>query len=165
VPFGRFPGRAHQELLAKYTWELAAALQRPPRAADQPRPAAARRRGRPSPATAALPGAVQSVLTGTIEPNAALKLSTFGLSEFFDTDIGGYGGDAYPKGSKLLNCRARAEEKYHARIDVAATVLPGRPPTETPRRPGIAGVALHRPWPAAGPPRATLSAGRRRMWS
>lgn len=113
--------QAHQELLAKYTWELAAAF--------SARSDLLTSHGRLLPgaaaavaATAALPGAVQSVLTGTIEPNAALKLATFGLSEFFDTDIGGYGGDAYPKGSKLLNCRARAEEKYHAQIDVAATV-------------------------------------------
>jgi phosphoglycolate phosphatase len=120
VPSGESQ-HAGQELLAKYTWELGAAF-------------SARRelltsRGRLLPgaaaaaaATADLPGVVQSVLTGTIKPNAAQKLAAFGLSGLFDTDIGGYGGEAYPKGSQLLNCRARAEDKYHARIGVAATV-------------------------------------------
>jgi phosphoglycolate phosphatase len=112
---------AGQELLAKYTWELAEAF-------------GARRdlltsNGRLLPgaaeaaqATAALPGVVQSVLTGTIRPNAVLKLEAFGLAPLFDLEIGGYGADAYPKGSQLLSCRTQAEEKYHARIAVEATV-------------------------------------------
>jgi len=120
VPSGESQ-QADQELLAKYTWELATAF--------SARGALLTSQGRLLPgaeaavaATAAMPGVVQSVLTGTIKPNAEQKLAAFGLSEFFDLEIGGYGGDAYPKGSKLLNCRARAEEKYHAQIGVAATV-------------------------------------------
>jgi phosphoglycolate phosphatase len=113
--------QAGQELLAKYTWELAEAF-------------GARRgllteQGRLLPgataavrATAALPGVIQSVLTGTIRPNAMEKLAVFGLSDYFDTDIGGYGADAYPKGSQLLSCRTQAEEKYHTRIPAGATV-------------------------------------------
>lgn len=113
--------QADQELLAKYTWELAAAF--------SARGALLTSQGRLLPgaeaavaATAAMPGVVQSVMTGTIKPNAERKLAAFGLSEFFDLEIGGYGGEAYPKGSQLLNCRARAEEKYHTQIGVAATV-------------------------------------------
>ena len=65
---------------------------------------------------------LQSVLTGTIRPNATLKLAAFGLSDYFDLDIGGFGADAYPKGSQLLSCRTQAEEKYHTRVPVGATV-------------------------------------------
>jgi phosphoglycolate phosphatase len=60
----------------------------------------------------ALPGVVQTVLTGTIRPNAATKLRAFGLEEFFDAGIGGYGSDAYPRGSLLLMSRTLAFEKY-----------------------------------------------------
>jgi phosphoglycolate phosphatase len=110
-----------QELLAKYAWELADAF--------SARRELLAKNGRLLPgalaavrATAEMPGAVQSVLTGTIRPNAAEKLRAFGLADFFDADIGGYGSDGYPKGSQLLNCRSRAEEKYHAQIAVDATV-------------------------------------------
>ena len=112
---------AGQELLAKYTWELAEAFGARRELLTQqgrllPGAAAAVR------ATAALPGVLQSVLTGTIRPNATLKLAAFGLSDYFDLDIGGFGADAYPKGSQLLSCRTQAEEKYHTRVPVGATV-------------------------------------------
>ena len=112
---------AGQELLARYAWELAAAF-------------SARRdqitvQGRLLPgaldavrATAALPGVAQSVLTGTIKPNAAEKLSAFGLAGYFDLDIGGYGSDVYPKGSQLLMCRTLAAEKYQVPLLAGATV-------------------------------------------
>lgn len=125
VPSGPKDGagtvQAGQDLLAKYSWELAEAFgarrelltqqgRLLPGAADAVR------------ATAALPGVLQSVLTGTIRPNAALKLAAFGLSDWFDLDIGGFGADAYPKGSQLLSCRTQAEEKYHTRVPVDAMV-------------------------------------------
>jgi phosphoglycolate phosphatase len=59
-----------------------------------------------------LPGVVQTVLTGSIRPNALAKLEAFGLAGFFDTEIGGYGSDAYPRGAMLLSTRGRAGEKY-----------------------------------------------------
>ena len=67
-------------------------------------------------ATADLPGVVQTVVTGTIKPNAATKLRAFGLEDFFDLEIGGYGSDAYPRGSQLLMARSRAGEKYGTTI-------------------------------------------------
>jgi phosphoglycolate phosphatase len=103
------------ELLARYASELAAAF--------------ARRRdllpaqGRALPgareavsAVAGLPGLIQSVLTGTIEPNAIVKLDAFGMGGFFDLDIGGYGSDVYPMGAQLLRTRLRASEKYRTEI-------------------------------------------------
>jgi phosphoglycolate phosphatase len=118
---GENPQQGGQELLARYTRELTAAF--------SARRELLTRDGRLLPgareavqATAALPGVIQSVMTGTIRPNAAEKLRAFDLAEFFDLDIGGYGADAYPKGSQLLNCRAQAEEKYRVKVSIDATV-------------------------------------------
>ena len=44
-------------------------------------------------ALAAIPGVVQSVLTGNVAPNAALKLATFGLDRFINFEAGAYGSD------------------------------------------------------------------------
>jgi phosphoglycolate phosphatase len=73
-------------------------------------------------AVAGLPGVIQSVLTGTIRPNAAAKLRAFGMDEFFDFEIGGYGSEIYPKGAQLLRSRGRAAEKYGTDIGVDSTV-------------------------------------------
>jgi phosphoglycolate phosphatase-like HAD superfamily hydrolase len=69
-----------------------------------------------------LPGVLQTVLTGAIAANAIEKLRAFGLEGFFDTEIGGYGSDVYPKGAMLLNARGRAAEKYATRFGEDATV-------------------------------------------
>ena len=60
-----------------------------------------------------LPGVVQSVLTGSSRPNAALKLRAFGLDRHLDLSVGGFAGsDPYPKGALLRATRLRAAEKY-----------------------------------------------------
>jgi phosphoglycolate phosphatase len=64
-----------------------------------------------------LPGVVQTVLTGTIKPNAERKLAAFGLGGVLDLEIGGYGSDAYPRGSLLLEVRRQASEKYGTSMD------------------------------------------------
>ena len=112
---------AGQELLARYAAELAETFGARRELLTQkgrllPGAAAAVR------ATAALPGVIQSVLTGTIRPNAIAKLTAFGLLDYFDLDVGGYGADVYPKGSLLLNCRTQAEEKYRTQIPVGSIV-------------------------------------------
>ena len=113
--------QAGQELLARYVGELAEAF--------RARRGLLAQQGRLLPgataavqATAGLPGVIQSVLTGTIRPNAVEKLAAFGLSDYFDIEIGGYGADAYPTGSQLLNCRTQAQEKYRTQIPAGATV-------------------------------------------
>jgi phosphoglycolate phosphatase-like HAD superfamily hydrolase len=63
-------------------------------------------------AVARLDGAVQTVLTGNSRPTAMLKLRAFGLDGFVDFDIGGYGSEAYPKGTLLRVARQRAADKY-----------------------------------------------------
>jgi phosphoglycolate phosphatase len=45
------------------------------------------------PRLAKTPGLHQSVLTGNIAPNAIVKLSTFGLAQWLDLDVGAYGSD------------------------------------------------------------------------
>ncbi len=55
---------------------------------------------------------VQTVLTGTIRPNAVEKLRAFGLDRFIDFEVGGYGSEVYPKGTLLMLARGRAADKY-----------------------------------------------------
>jgi phosphoglycolate phosphatase-like HAD superfamily hydrolase len=102
---------ADAELLARYCWELETAfalrqdgLVQHGRLLTGAREAVT--------AAAALPGVVQTVLTGTIKPNAAAKLRAFELDRLFDLEIGGYGSDAYPRGSLLLLVRSQARDKY-----------------------------------------------------
>jgi phosphoglycolate phosphatase len=73
-------------------------------------------------AVAKLDGAVQSVLTGNSRPTAVLKLRAFGLDGFVDFDIGGYGSEAYPKGTLLRVARQRAADKYGVAFGEDATV-------------------------------------------
>ncbi len=61
-------------------------------------------------AVASLDGAVQTVLTGNSRPTAVLKLRAFDLDGFVDFDIGGYGSEAYPKGTLLRVARQRATD-------------------------------------------------------
>jgi phosphoglycolate phosphatase-like HAD superfamily hydrolase len=68
-----------------------------------------------------LPGVVQTLLTGALKPNAIEKLHAFALERFFDTEVGGYGSEVYPKGALLLNARGRAAEKYGVQFTEEAT--------------------------------------------
>ncbi|HEV3380808.1 MAG TPA: haloacid dehalogenase-like hydrolase [Trebonia sp.] len=68
-------------------------------------------------------GIVQSLLTGSSRPNAAVKLRAFRLDRYVDFAIGGFGGsDPYPKAGLLEVARQRAEEKYRERFAGEATV-------------------------------------------
>jgi phosphoglycolate phosphatase-like HAD superfamily hydrolase len=68
---------------------------------------------------------VQSVLTGTIRPNAVAKLAAFGLAGYFDFEVGGYGSESYPKGAQVMMARARAAEKYGKAFTERNTVYVG----------------------------------------
>lgn len=99
------------DLLARFTEALAAAF--------AARRALLPQRGRLMPgareavnAVAALRGVVQTVVTGTIRPNAIEKLRAFGLDRFIDFEVGGYGSEVYPRGTLLLLARTRAGQKY-----------------------------------------------------
>jgi phosphoglycolate phosphatase len=119
VPDPADPGS--QELLGRYTRELAISFGSrlnllPAQGRELPgaKDAVA--------AVAGLPGVIQSVLTGTIRPNATAKLQAFGMDAFLDFEIGGYGSEIYPKGAQLLSSRGRAAEKYRADIGAGSTV-------------------------------------------
>jgi phosphoglycolate phosphatase-like HAD superfamily hydrolase len=56
---------------------------------------------------------VQSLLTGNIEANAAVKVSAFGLEPWFDFEVGAYGSDPHERRSDLVAvARERAARKY-----------------------------------------------------
>ncbi|MFC4531636.1 HAD family hydrolase [Sphaerisporangium dianthi] len=76
-------------------------------------------------AVARLGGVVQSVLTGTIKSNAALKLNAFGLDKYVDFEVGGYGEEVYPKASLLQVSQGRVKQMYGFRCDGSNTVLIG----------------------------------------
>jgi phosphoglycolate phosphatase-like HAD superfamily hydrolase len=56
---------------------------------------------------------VQSLLTGNIEVNAAVKVSAFGLERWLDFEVGAYGSDPHERRSDLVAvARRRAAQKY-----------------------------------------------------
>jgi phosphoglycolate phosphatase-like HAD superfamily hydrolase len=74
-------------------------------------------------AVAGLDGVVQSVLTGSSRPNAALKLRAFGLDRYLDLAVAGFAGsEPYPKGALLRATRLRAEEKYKTSFAEKVTI-------------------------------------------
>ena len=110
-----------ERLLEPFSAELAAALQA--RRDDLVRegqllPGAAQALA----AVAKLDGVVQTVLTGNSRPSAMLKLRAFGLDGFVDFDIGGYGSEAYPKGTLLRVARQRAADKHGVSFGEDVTV-------------------------------------------
>lgn len=68
------------------------------------------------------PGVVQTVLTGTIRPNAVAKLRAFGLDRYLDLSVGGFGSDIHPKGTLILRSLAGAERRYGGPFPAAAAV-------------------------------------------
>jgi phosphoglycolate phosphatase-like HAD superfamily hydrolase len=112
---------AGEELLGRFVGQLAAAF--------GARRALLTKQGQLMPgardavaAVAQLPGLVQTILTGSIRPNAIEVLRAFVLDQYFDTEIGAFGSEVYPKGAMLLNARGRAAEKYRADFTEHTTV-------------------------------------------
>jgi phosphoglycolate phosphatase-like HAD superfamily hydrolase len=71
---------------------------------------------------------VQSLLTGNLASNAALKLGAFGLERWLDLEVGGYGSDPHERRSDLVAvARERAAAKYSPAVD---TVLVGDTPLD-----------------------------------
>jgi phosphoglycolate phosphatase-like HAD superfamily hydrolase len=109
------------DLLAKYAAELATAF--------GARAGQLREQGRSLPgarealaAVSRLPNVIQTVITGTIRPNAAIKLQAFDLDRYLDLAIGGYGSDVYPKGTQILRSLDLATEKYGVQVTPSAAV-------------------------------------------
>ena len=58
-------------------------------------------------------GVVNSLLTGNIEANAAVKVGAFGLDRWLDFEAGAYGSDPHERRSDLVAvARERARERY-----------------------------------------------------
>jgi phosphoglycolate phosphatase len=56
---------------------------------------------------------INSLLTGNIEANAALKVSAFGLERWLDFEVGAYGSDPHEERFELVAiARERAARKY-----------------------------------------------------
>ncbi|MFE2728229.1 HAD family hydrolase [Kitasatospora sp. NPDC059327] len=72
----------------------------------------------------------QSVLTGNLRDNAALKLGSFALAEFIDPTIGAYGDDARERAALLPIARRRAAAAHGADFAAGATVLIGDTPRD-----------------------------------
>jgi phosphoglycolate phosphatase-like HAD superfamily hydrolase len=63
-------------------------------------------------AVSRLPGIVQSVMTGSIKPNAVIKLTELGLDKYLDFEIGGYGSEVYSRAALIELARGHATRKY-----------------------------------------------------
>jgi phosphoglycolate phosphatase len=81
-------------------------------------------------ALGAVPGVVQSLLTGNVEPNALVKLAAFRLDGYLDFDVGGFGSDHRHRPSLVGVARRKAERKYGVAFDGVATVLVGDTPLD-----------------------------------
>jgi phosphoglycolate phosphatase len=81
-------------------------------------------------ALATAPGAVQSVLTGNIEPNARLKLAAFGLDRHLDLAVGGFGSESAIRSELVPIARRKAAERAGFDPAHGVTVLVGDTPRD-----------------------------------
>lgn len=78
----------------------------------------------------AMPGIVQSILTGNTRRNALTKLSAFGLDAYLDFEVGGYGSDDEVRANLVGVACERASAKYGVKFDEKSTVLIGDTPRD-----------------------------------
>lgn len=81
-------------------------------------------------ALAAVPGVVQSLLTGNIRPLAEAKLAPLGLTAHLDLDVGAYGGEHEVRSELVHLARSRATAAYGVSFGGQATVLVGDTPLD-----------------------------------
>jgi phosphoglycolate phosphatase-like HAD superfamily hydrolase len=79
---------------------------------------------------AAEPGVLQSLLTGNVEANAAVKLGAVGLLDHLDLEIGGYGSDNRVRAELVTIARRRAHAKHGIDFTPQETVLIGDTPLD-----------------------------------
>ncbi|TDC93285.1 haloacid dehalogenase-like hydrolase [Actinomadura sp. 7K507] len=73
-------------------------------------------------ALAHVPGVAQSVLTGSLRPNAILKVGELGLAGHLDLESGGYENGVYSKAALLELARTRSGERRGTAYPESATV-------------------------------------------
>jgi phosphoglycolate phosphatase-like HAD superfamily hydrolase len=76
------------------------------------------------------PGVVQSLLTGNIFPNAAVKLGAFGLDTLVDLEIGAYGSDDRRRGRLVAVALQKCERKHGAKLAPRDVVVVGDTPLD-----------------------------------
>ncbi len=74
--------------------------------------------------------AVQSVLTGNLQPIAKIKLDLMELSRFLDLSVGAYGSDHHRRAELVPFAVARAEQRYGHRFAHADVVVIGDTPND-----------------------------------
>lgn len=67
-------------------------------------------------------GVIQTLLTGNMEPVAAIKLRALGLDHYFDLTIGAYGSDHHDRTKLVPIARRKAAERYAEPIDTAVVI-------------------------------------------
>jgi phosphoglycolate phosphatase-like HAD superfamily hydrolase len=75
-------------------------------------------------------GAIQSLLTGNIEPNAQVKLGAFGIDELLDMDIGGYGSDHGVRSELVGIARDKTRAKHGVNVPPERVTLIGDTPLD-----------------------------------
>jgi phosphoglycolate phosphatase-like HAD superfamily hydrolase len=74
--------------------------------------------------------AIQSLLTGNIEPNAHVKLSAFGIDELLDMEIGGYGSDHGVRAELVGIAREKTRAKHGVDVPPERITLIGDTPLD-----------------------------------
>ena len=75
-------------------------------------------------------GAVQSLLTGNLQPVARLKLGCAGLDRFVDFDLGAYGSDHADRTCLVPIVRRRLSERFCSGASKADIVVVGDTPRD-----------------------------------
>jgi phosphoglycolate phosphatase len=76
------------------------------------------------------PGVAQSLLTGNIAANAAVKLGAFGLETLIDFEIGAYGSDDRRRGRLVAVALEKCARKHAAALDPRDVVVVGDTPLD-----------------------------------
>ena len=74
--------------------------------------------------------AIQSLLTGNIEPNAHVKLGAFGIDELLDMEIGGYGSDHGIRAELVGIAREKTRAKHGVDVPPERITLIGDTPLD-----------------------------------
>lgn len=73
----------------------------------------------------ALAGTITTVVTGNLQPSAALKLKLFGLDGYVDLEVGGFSSDDPHRPTLVSVAQSRAAQRYGTVFDRRNTVIIG----------------------------------------
>ena len=75
-------------------------------------------------------GILQSVLTGNLAPNAAVKLGAFGLERWLDLEVGAYGSDHHDRRELVAIALEKIERSHGRRFTSGETWVVGDTPRD-----------------------------------